>query len=512
MNLTPRNVVAIFFFSVFSFLNAKNINDTSLTVNIKVAKVIRLGKSYFAMQFVLKNEPINNNRLIEIQLNVLDKYYDQYHYTYLIDPNYFNIKYPNSKEWVVFNVETRDTVAAKSIRVFLKNRQVLDSSSYDINAKGFLLITKPIKKSSVNILNISADFKDVYVCVSKDIEIKKLGESKNELIKSLNQSLTDLALLKRQRDRYIKNLYTLLSDKQLLADSVKFNDTLSAKLNKYEYLFFGKAIDINNKITRIKTEINQLDHKLSDLHNEQILLGASGLYKKFQNQIAECANITFKSSSSRQVKVTAFIYNPKAHNLHIDYNSSIQYSIDLNYERGENPLFLTNGGMFHEGYLPVGLLVIDKKRYSKLNTSSPNNGENFYLLPNGLFFTKDDGEGKVLETMNFKNGGHDSSIKYASQSGPMLIMDDALNSNFTFHSSNDKIRSGVGQLNDGKLVFLVSEGPINFYDFALLFQFGFGCKNALFLDGAISESYANIGERNKISGKKFGSVITVSRK
>ena len=79
-------------------------------------------------------------------------------------------------------------------------------------------------------------------------------------------------------------------------------------------------------------------------------------------------------------------------------------------------------------------------------------------------------------------------------------------------SDNEKIRSGVGELPDGKLLFFVSDDPMNFFDFALLFQRGFGCKNALFLDGAISDSYINTGKRSNYSNYRYGCTISIYTK
>ena len=91
----------------------------------------------------------------------------------------------------------------------------------------------------------------------------------------------------------------------------------------------------------------------------------------------------------------------------------------------------------------------------------------------------------------------------------MLLIDGRINSKFTAHSNNLNIRSGVGVINDGKIIFLISTEKINFFDFAFIFKDIFHCKNALYLDGAISEMYF------KGSGKKplgeFGPMIGVSR-
>jgi len=72
----------------------------------------------------------------------------------------------------------------------------------------------------------------------------------------------------------------------------------------------------------------------------------------------------------------------------------------------------------------------------------------------------------------------------------------------------------VGQLRDGRLVFLISETPISFYDFSSVFKCNLGCKNALFLDGVISKGFIKcVNSTNlNLSKKKFGVIITVKKK
>jgi uncharacterized protein YigE (DUF2233 family) len=45
-------------------------------------------------------------------------------------------------------------------------------------------------------------------------------------------------------------------------------------------------------------------------------------------------------------------------------------------------------------------------------------------------------------------------------------------------------------------VFVISEDPINFYDFAILFRDGLECGDALYLDGNVSSLYSKGLERD----------------
>jgi uncharacterized protein YigE (DUF2233 family) len=52
----------------------------------------------------------------------------------------------------------------------------------------------------------------------------------------------------------------------------------------------------------------------------------------------------------------------------------------------------------------------------------------------------------------------------------MLVIDGALHPKFNAGSSSRRIRNGVGATADGSIVFVMSEQPVNFHDFASLFK------------------------------------------
>jgi uncharacterized protein YigE (DUF2233 family) len=64
-------------------------------------------------------------------------------------------------------------------------------------------------------------------------------------------------------------------------------------------------------------------------------------------------------------------------------------------------------------------------------------------------------------------------------------------------------------LPNNKLLFAISKEPVNFYDFASFFL-NKGCKNALFLDGMLSEMY--LPEKNWVQlDTNFGVMIGVTK-
>ncbi|HLK29224.1 MAG TPA: phosphodiester glycosidase family protein [Puia sp.] len=167
-------------------------------------------------------------------------------------------------------------------------------------------------------------------------------------------------------------------------------------------------------------------------------------------------------------------------------------------------VFAMNAGMYKQDNSPLGLYVENKKRFSPLNKASANG--NFYLKPNGVFYITTDNIPIISETAKFVDNG---KIKYATQSGPMLVIDGKIHPAFKQGSMNVNIRNGVGILPNNDAVFIMSKKEINFYDFAAYFL-SLGCKNALYLDGFVSRTY--LPEKNWAqTGGDFGVIIGVTK-
>lgn len=145
-------------------------------------------------------------------------------------------------------------------------------------------------------------------------------------------------------------------------------------------------------------------------------------------------------------------------------------------------LMLMNGGMYHSDLGAVGLHVSEGKQEKKISTKG--GWGNFHLLPNGVFFGKD-GKLGVLETKAYLR----KNIKpdFATQSGPMLVINGKLHPRFLKDSDSLKIRNGVGVSKDGqRLHFAISKTAVTFWDFGELFKNELKTHNALFLDGTVS--------------------------
>ncbi|NGO63895.1 hypothetical protein G6N76_09425 [Rhizobium daejeonense] len=167
------------------------------------------------------------------------------------------------------------------------------------------------------------------------------------------------------------------------------------------------------------------------------------------------------------------------------------------------PVFAMNGGMYHYDLSPVGLFVENGIERQPISTRA--GWGNFHLLPNGVFYVAG-GKPGVMETQAYIR--EKPKADYATQSGPMLVIDGKLHPRFLPDSDSLKIRNGVGVDAEGRVHFAISRGPVNFYAFASLFRDELGCGNALYLDGTISSALIpSMGRRDRFF--PLGPIIAV---
>ena len=190
-------------------------------------------------------------------------------------------------------------------------------------------------------------------------------------------------------------------------------------------------------------------------------------------------------------RVLSYAINPKKQNLAF-YHKNSNGKVFRNHaalrseleKEGKTLLFAMNGGMYLKDFSPQGLYIENGKLITPLNNRKSSYG-NFYLEPNGIFYLQKDMEAAVIKTSAYS---YKPSIEFATQSGPMLLIDGNIHPKFKEGSKNLHIRNGVGILPNGNLLFAMSKEFINFYDFATFFK-SKGCKNALYLDGFVSRTY-----------------------
>jgi uncharacterized protein YigE (DUF2233 family) len=153
---------------------------------------------------------------------------------------------------------------------------------------------------------------------------------------------------------------------------------------------------------------------------------------------------------------------------------------------GKTLAFATNAGMYHTDRSPVGLYVDEDGEEMRLVTNA--GPGNFGLLPNGVLCIRGS-RADVFETLAFEKAA--PGCTYATQSGPMLVIDGDLHPRFLPDSDSYYIRNGVGTSADGKrAVFAISRNAVTFHEFGSLFREYLKLPNALYFDGNISRLHA----------------------
>jgi uncharacterized protein YigE (DUF2233 family) len=175
---------------------------------------------------------------------------------------------------------------------------------------------------------------------------------------------------------------------------------------------------------------------------------------------------------------------------------------------GKTLVFAVNAGMYQPDLSPVGLFVVDGRQLVPLNRHAGSG--NFSQQPNGVFLV-DGSTARILTTSDY--AGEHPIPTLATQSGPMLVHEGEITTSAVMspNSTWRKIRNGVCAPTPDAAVFVISESPVTFYDFAAFFRDSLHCREALYLDGSISSLYApRLNREDRVSdmGPMLGVVVS----
>ena len=169
--------------------------------------------------------------------------------------------------------------------------------------------------------------------------------------------------------------------------------------------------------------------------------------------------------------------------------------------------FAMNAGMYDERFAPIGYTVIQGQQIHSLNLK--NGGGNFHMMPNGVFWWDKGGYHVTESHAMAKLLERGTKPLFATQSGPMLVINGKIHPSFSADSSSQKLRNGVGVCQDGRIKFVISDTWVSFYQFAALFKNDLGCDNALFLDGGrASALYSRELTRSDV--KSMGAILALT--
>lgn len=185
-------------------------------------------------------------------------------------------------------------------------------------------------------------------------------------------------------------------------------------------------------------------------------------------------------------------------------------------KRGQTVRFLMNAGIFEPGGIPSGLHVENTRTLHELNLADAPG--NFFLKPNGVFHIEGAGSERqafISPSESFKQ--RDGELRLMSsrwlecaiQSGPILLTEGQRHPAFKDGSPNKLHRNGMGVDARGRIVFAITERDqsVNFWDFAGLFL-KLDCRNALFLDGDISQMAVNPDK--PVESNRFGAMFVIA--
>jgi uncharacterized protein YigE (DUF2233 family) len=177
--------------------------------------------------------------------------------------------------------------------------------------------------------------------------------------------------------------------------------------------------------------------------------------------------------------------------------------------QNEEMLCATNAGIYDKQLQPLGLYIEDGKQLRRLNTRQNAYG-NFYLQPNGVFVLTGD-QAFIVETGAYAAQAErwNATARYATQSGPLMLVQGKINTLFDPESPNTVVRNAVCIDRSGMMALAIARNPISFYDFAVFLRDELKCHDALYLDGSISRMYPTL-EANM--GPAFGAMIAVVKK
>ncbi len=359
----------------------------------------------------------------------------------------------------------------------------------------------PDQKKTIEEINIYYDILlSVYSLEKADGIYKKLRSNKKPSLGNLFSFSYDLISIYKDND--------IINGSKPVKSIDKGIDLVTNELEKSKDKSKDKPKDNSKDNSKydINTDINYYYESISKLNTIKRL---SSLY----SDLVKSFSTPQKKTGGKRIFFNNAYYDTYLVNLKDGYDIKIEYvggnkknhkSInEVKNKFGKKLLFATNGGIFEPSLKPTGLLIVDGKVINKLN---PNNGEgNFFLKPNGVYIIRKPKGCGILSTEKFKKQKL-KDISYATQSGPLLLSNGKIHKKINKGSPNKQIRSGVGIIDKNTSVFIISYEKVNFYDLTSLF-IEYGCEDALYLDGTISDFYApDIGRNNRSDGS-FSSII-----
>lgn len=179
------------------------------------------------------------------------------------------------------------------------------------------------------------------------------------------------------------------------------------------------------------------------------------------------------------------------------------------YKKRKTPLlFASSGGPFHFDLTPTGLYVENFKELTPAIAADATGIGSFYEKPNGMFFVED-GRPKLLTTERYL--ATKPKAAFATQSGPMLLIDGEVNKSLNEQTAPLRKRTGVCLRRDTpRLVFAITDTTVTVQAFADFLK-SQNCQNALMLDTSTSSFYVPSRQRADL-WVPIGPIIAITQR
>ena len=347
--------------------------------------------------------------------------------------------------------------------------------------------------------------------------LEDLIDLENAKLKKLNNYLNQLNVVGNSAVEQLNEFHLMYNSEWLpekLSDSLDIRNKEFSETANRRYQEINRLVD--NRLEQRKKEISLEIQRLIKLRQDwepQIDKAIK------QTQGVSNAFIGAKKITVNGVEFLCYVADLQKENIQLHWDNpqtKIKYgnlgALKTKLDRDSLQVeMICNAGMYKPNHEPQGVFIESQGLVRfPLDKRDPND-ENFYLMPNGVFYIDTLNHAYIDTTLAFENlcKKNPSLIKLATQSGPQLLINNRIHPAFTRGSTNRLIRNGVGVISDNRVVFIIALRPVSFYDFSLVFK-QFNCKNALFLDGNVSRMYQRTLQPNSLDGD-LGPLLSVTK-
>lgn len=186
---------------------------------------------------------------------------------------------------------------------------------------------------------------------------------------------------------------------------------------------------------------------------------------------------------------------------------TLRRTVELAAASKQRLVFAMNAGIYEPDLRPTGLAIEAGRVLAPLNTRQADG--NFYASPNGVFYVNAAGAA-IARTASFA-AAPPPGVRLATQSGPILLEDGAMPAASVRAEPGPaarRFKRNAVCADRGVARLVMIDDAVTLHELALRLRDQVGCRNALYLDGAISQVLDTRSGRSD-EGVPLGPIIGV---